>query len=137
MRNRNWPMQLGDTIKAAIERPFSWGEFDCAAFAADCCMAVCGVDPLAAVRGKYSTEAGAKRVLKKHFGSLEAACDAFFERVSAAMAQRGDLCIYAAPEGQALAVLWTDGWYGPTDNGVRRCQCEPLTCWRVDNVKGR
>ncbi len=82
-RYRDWTTQLHHTIKAASERPFSWGEFDCCLFAADCCIAICGVDPAAEYRGRYTTEIGAKRVLRNTHGSLEAAWDASFERVPA------------------------------------------------------
>ncbi|WP_438666761.1 DUF6950 family protein, partial [Pseudomonas shirazica] len=29
MRYRDWPTRLHETIQAAFERPFLWGEFDC------------------------------------------------------------------------------------------------------------
>ena len=58
-------MRLNETIKAALGRPFLWGEFDCCLFAADCTASVCGVDPAENYRGKYTTETGAKRQLKK------------------------------------------------------------------------
>ena len=108
MRKRDWTTQLAHTIKAAIERPFSWGEFDCCLFAADCAVAVCGADPAEAYRGKYSSEAGAKRLLKKLHGSLEAAWDACFARVQPGLIQRGDIALYDGPNGRGVAVFWAD-----------------------------
>lgn len=132
MRNQDWTTRLHDVIKAALERPFSWGEFDCCLFAADCAIAVCGIDPAAKYRGTYKTETGAKRVLKKNHGSLEAAWDACFARVAPAFIQRGDIALYDAPTGRAVAVFWADEFWSTTDDGVARVQCTPLAVWRVE-----
>ena len=47
----DWPTLLADAIKGAARLPFSWGGAnggtDCALFAADCCLAITGTDPLA------------------------------------------------------------------------------------------
>ncbi len=132
MRNPDWAKRLHEAIQAAIERPFLWGENDCCLFAADCCAAVCGVDPAADYRGRYTTETGAKRALAKRHGSLEAAWDACFQRVEPAMAQRGDVCVHEAPEGRAVAVRWAGAWWGLTVQGATRIQAEPLIVWRVE-----
>ncbi|MBF8720511.1 DUF6950 family protein [Pseudomonas guariconensis] len=132
MRYRDWTTRLSEVIKAALERPFSWGEFDCCLFAADCAVAVCGTDPAQAYRGTYKTEAGAKRALKKNHGSLEAAWDACFTRVSPAFIQRGDVAMYEAPGGRSMAVYWANEFWATTDDGVARVVCEPLAVWRVE-----
>lgn len=132
MRYPDWAKRLHDTIKAASERPFLWGENDCCLFAADCCEAICGIDPAAEYRDTYSTEAEAKRALASGHGSLEAAWDASFERVDVAFAQRGDICLHEAPEGRAVAVRWAGAWWGMTETGVSRVHAEPLIVWRVE-----
>lgn len=132
MRNRDWTIRLTEVIKAASERPFSWGEFDCCLFAADCAVAVCGVDPAVLYRGAYKTEAGAKRALKKNHGSLEAAWDAHFSRVAPAFIQRGDVAMYDAPGGRSMAVFWAGEFWAATDDGVARVVCEPTAAWRVE-----
>lgn len=132
MRNRAWTTRLSEVIKAALERPFSWGEFDCCLFAADCTVAVCGTDPAEAYRGTYKTEAGAKRALKKRHGSLEAAWDACFTRVAPAYIQRGDVAMYEAPGGKSMAVFWANEFWAATDDGVARVVCDPLAVWRVE-----
>jgi hypothetical protein len=132
MRHRDWTTRLNDTIKAAQERPFLWGEFDCCLFAADCSFAVCGVDPAEQYRGKYKTEAGAKRQLKKIHGSLEAAWDACFKRVALPFIQRGDVVLYDAPRGRSMAVFWAGDYWSTTDDGVSRVECVPLAAWRVE-----
>ncbi|WJN52142.1 DUF6950 family protein [Pseudomonas asiatica] len=132
MRYRDWTTRLSEVIKAALERPFSWGEFDCCLFAADCAVAVCGTDPAEAYRGTYKTEAGAKRALKKRHGSLEAAWDACFARVAPAFIQRGDIAMYEAPGGRSMAVYWANEFWAATDDGVARVVCDPLAVWRVE-----
>ncbi|ASN67554.1 hypothetical protein 9F7_6 [uncultured Caudovirales phage] len=132
MRYRDWTTRLSEVIKAALERPFSWGEFDCCLFAADCAVAVCGTDPAESYRGTYKTEAGAKRALKKRHGSLEAAWDACFTRVAPAFIQRGDIAMYEAPGGKAMAVFWANEFWATTDGGVTRVVCGPLAVWRVE-----
>lgn len=132
MRYRDWTTRLNDVIKAALERPFSWGEFDCCLFAADCAVAVCGVDPAERYRGKYKTEAGAKRALKKTHGSLDAAWDACFTRVAPPFIQRGDVAVYEAPGGRSMAVYWANEFWATTELGVTRVVCEPIAVWRVE-----
>lgn len=132
MRYRDWTTRLSEVIKAALERPFSWGEFDCCLFAADCAVAVCGTDPAEAYRGTYKTEAGAKRALKRRHGSLEAAWDACFARVAPAFIQRGDIAMYEAPGGRSMAVYWANEFWATTDDGVARVACDPLAVWRVE-----
>ncbi len=132
MRNRDWATRLCNTIKAATERPFSWGEFDCCLFAADCCIAVCGVDPAEKYRGKYKTERGAKGALVRNHGSLEAAFDAYFERVEPAMAQRGDVALTDSEDGRSIAVRWADSWWSTAEHGVTRVNVTPVIVWRVE-----
>ncbi|MGP9796210.1 DUF6950 family protein [Halomonas sp. 86] len=133
MRYRDWTTQLHATIKAASERPFSWGEFDCCLFAADCCVAICGIDPAAEYRGRYTSEMGAKRVLSNTHGSLEAAWDACFERVPVKMAQRGDVVLFDSDFGRCVGVVWANAIWAVTESGVHRVRAEPLICWSVTN----
>lgn len=133
MRYRDWTTRLQQTIKAASERPFSWGEFDCCTFAADCCVAICGVDPAADYRGRYTTELGAKRVLRNTHGSLEAAWDASFKRVPINLRQRGDVVMFDSENGRCVGVVWANAIWAVTDEGVHRVRAEPLICWRVGN----
>jgi len=132
-RYRDWTTQLHTQIKAAHERPFSWGEFDCCLFAADCCIAICGVDPAADYRGRYTTELGAKRVLRNTHGSLEGAWDAHFKRVPINMRQRGDVVLFDSENGRCVGVVWANAIWAVTDEGVHRVRAEPLICWSVGN----
>lgn len=135
MRNKNWAMRLAETIFAASGKPFEWGVHDCCLFVSDCCVAVCGIDPAADYRGRYTSETGAKRALLKLHGSVEGAFDAHFERVPVALAQRGDIVTYVDESGvTAAAVRWAGGyWAALRDGGVGRIECEPVAAWRVES----
>lgn len=128
----NWPRQLQQTLQAAREAAFSWGENDCCLFAANCCQAICGVDPAAPYRGRYRTEVGAKRVLANTHGSLEAAWDACFERVPVPQAMRGDVVLFESDFGRCIGVVWSGGIWCVTEDGATRSRAEPLIAWRVE-----
>jgi hypothetical protein len=48
---------------------FAWGQRDCGTAAGLIVLAATGVDPCAAFRGRYSTELGCVRALRKLFGT--------------------------------------------------------------------
>jgi hypothetical protein len=68
IRFEDWHARLGAHIKAALKRPFSWGDHDCCTFACNGIEAMTGVDPMAELRGRYSTAIGAARALKSFAG---------------------------------------------------------------------
>lgn len=51
--------------------PFAWGSHDCCLWAADAVRAQVGVDPAAALRGRYASALQAARVIAAAGGSLE------------------------------------------------------------------
>lgn len=133
MRVPNWTARLAEVFAAAEGKPFAWGENDCCLFAADCCLAISGKDPAQVFRGKYKTEAGAKRALKKISGSLEGAFDAHFAQVPWLFAQRGDVVLYEGPTGRGIGIFWSGHIWSITDaQGLARVECTPVTVWRVE-----
>ncbi|MBZ5486890.1 hypothetical protein HW452_05060 [Halomonas aquamarina] len=133
MRHQDWSKRLRETIQAAQGQPFLWGENDCCLFAADCCVAVCGVDPAEPYRGKYKTERGAKGALRRIHGSLEAAWDARFERVDVRFRQRGDVVLFDSEFGRCVGVVWSGGIIAVTEDGAAYVNAEPTVCWRVES----
>src|SRR5690606_24088577 len=97
MRLEGWEIAFFELIRDARTRPFAWGDHDCCLFAADVIRALTGVDVAADLRGRYSTAIGAKRVITREGGSLDALAEARFpalgitELPAAAYAQRGDI----------------------------------------------
>jgi hypothetical protein len=65
MRLTGWELRLADEVSAARDKAFEWGAHDCATWAFDVRKSLTGEDAAAAWRGKYKTEAGAARVLRK------------------------------------------------------------------------
>ncbi|EOX1508527.1 hypothetical protein ACPD0N_003194 [Vibrio cholerae] len=132
MRKKNWIASLAAVIASAREKAFEWGQHDCCLFASDCAIAVCGVDPAEAYRGRYQTEIGAKRALTRQHGSIEAAFDACFVRISPPLAQRGDIVLIKSEMGMAAGVVWTTGIWSVSPQGTGPVELEPLVAWRVE-----
>ncbi|RZU39323.1 DUF6950 family protein [Edaphobacter modestus] len=81
--------------------PFAWGTNDCALFVADAILAITGTDIAENFRGKYTTELGALRIIKKITGGSTIADAATYcankhglaEHTHPLMAKRGDLVV--------------------------------------------
>ncbi len=130
----DWPTLLADAIKAASGRPFSWGEHDCALFAADVCLAITGHDPLAHVRGAYSSAFGAALTLRR-LGCNDVAelADQVIgprERIEAA--QRGDWVLSPDDEARALGVCLgpRSAFLAPVGM-TTRLTLDCSACWKI------
>lgn len=130
-RLKNWTVNLNKVISSHTETPFQWGVFDCCVFASECCKAICGKDPYAEFRGRYSTKIGAFRIIKNTYGSLDAILDNHFQRIDLNFVQRGDICIYEN-EGEIGLAVFNNGWFSTAESGVRRINIVPLNVWRVE-----
>ncbi|WGL93747.1 DUF6950 family protein [Arsenophonus nasoniae] len=132
MRHKDWVIRLPKTLRAAMGRPFSWGEHDCCLFVADCVIAVCDFDPCATIRGRYNSKIGALRVLKSEFGTLEDALNRFFTVAQNARHRRGDIVMFDGDDGLTLGVLWANKIWAVTDDGVRPVNKTQIMSWRVE-----
>lgn len=132
MRHLQWATRLPETLRAAMSRPFSWGEHDCCLFAADCAIAVCGVDIAEKVRGRYKTKSDALRVLKTEFGDLETGLSSFFTKIEPDNAARGDIVMFNGDEGKTLGVLWAKKIWSVTEGGAMPVNHKPIKAWRVE-----
>lgn len=145
IRYEDWHARLGAHIKAALQRPFSWGEFDCCTFACDGILAMTGVDPMADLRGRYSTAIGAARALKAFAGGgLDETAQAITGRlhmgeVGPLLAGRGD-CLLAdiagegGASGPALGLVSLSGRSGLFAGRVGLTEIPLRACrraWRV------
>jgi hypothetical protein len=102
-RKPNWEVALAAYLEPLRLVPFAWGTHDCCTFAGGAVLAMTGLDPMVEFRGRYSTELGAKRALRRiGRGTLVATLDAKFEPVPASLAQRGDIVMV----GGLLAICW-------------------------------
>lgn len=103
-KREDWPTRLADFVEARRERAFCWGESDCALFVCDAIEAMTGIDPGGRWRGLYSSEKGARRVLRDNGGVVGIATLALGEPGSPAIAGRGDVVLIETPGGEALAI---------------------------------
>jgi hypothetical protein len=107
VRYPDWPQRLSETIEAARIRTFTYGAFDCALFAADCVLAITGVDHAASFRG-YDSRIAAYRIIAEH-GSLAGLLTALLgEPIEPAFAGRGDVVLAEIPvaegEGESVGI---------------------------------
>lgn len=121
-RPADWPEQLGQALAAARHVPFAWGEHDCATIACDWVMAMRGVDPMAADRGVYATEAEFEALVEP--GGLaefvaDRAAAAGIAECPPAFAQRGDIALVRIGNQECLGLI--DGRHVavPTLAGLR------------------
>lgn len=116
------------------DRVFKWGEFDCCTFACDIVMLAGGEDFAKDVRGTYDTEVGAKRVLSKHFGSVEDAFSPLTE-IPFNFAQRGDLALFDTDQGKVMSLVWANGYLAIGHKGKLGVMLDidkPLKAWRIN-----
>lgn len=132
MRLHDWQLRLQACITASWSRPFQWGVHDCVLFAADCVLAVSGVDPAEPFRGKYDDAAGAARVLHDHGGVEAMAAAALGEEIPPLFGQVGDVGLFHEDGRPGLAVCGGGHWLAPgalelgpiaTDSIVRAWRC--------------
>jgi hypothetical protein len=111
MRCWDWDRRLDAHLKAALGRPFSWGEHDCALFAANAVRDMTGIDGAAPFRGRYRTARGATLALRRFAGgglaeAAAAICATHgWPAVPVTLAQRGDLVLLDTAEGPALGLV--------------------------------
>lgn len=133
MKVFNWPRVLADEIRRYQKIPFEWGTSDCCMFPADVIKAITGEDFAAEFRGRYQTEMGSLRALKRYGkGSIEATIDSKYER-NDGLPSRGDLATVVTENGTSLAVVGVGCVWAMTLEGVDSLPLsEVAVSWRVD-----
>ncbi len=96
-RMPGWVIRLNALLDRAAKEPFRWGVFDCCLLAADSVEALTGFDPAAGLRGTYSDEEGARKILARE-GGLAALVGRIcrergFREIPPLYAQRGDVAV--------------------------------------------
>jgi hypothetical protein len=109
-----WRGRLAATISAHRGRRFSPGKHDCGILAADCVLAITGVDLAEPYRGRYSTLNSANRLLKERgYASIADLVAELFPEISPALAQIGDLMLVddtiGVCNGETVAVYGEHG----------------------------
>lgn len=128
-----WPQILADFI-AAADRPFCWGTWDCGLLAADCVLAMTGVDIAAEFRGRYKTARGARKVMRGDMAQMMARVSQTYgmPAIPPLAAQRGDMVMIDTPLGDALGICVGSrvACAGP-DGLVYVPIAQALLAWRV------
>lgn len=90
----DWDRRLARATERHMSTPMQWGESDCLLTVADAIEAVTGIDPAAKIRGKYSSEIGAAKLMRRRKANdVEQVLERLFAPVGRLMAQRGDVCV--------------------------------------------
>ena len=118
VRLRDWQTRLSDLVRRRLHTPFRWGEQDCCLWAADVVLACTGVDLAADLRGEYSTEFGARRVLAQHGGVVELAIARLGPVVPTILAQPGDVGLVMGGEWPTLAAAAGGHFLAPGPAGL-------------------
>lgn len=135
MRKHDWPEQLARHIAEHRNTPFAWGKHDCCLFAADGVLAMTGVDPMAAFRGKYFDQVSAAQALRDiGDGTLaETVTGILGTPVSVKLARRGDVVMTRTATGPAAGLCaGISSWFAGPDGLTVVPTAKCLAAWRVD-----
>lgn len=115
-----------------MDRPWDWGAADCCTAACDVFQRLHGVDPMASLRGRYTTRQGASRIIASYGGFLAMAeALALGSRLSPSFGDLGDIGVIEMDTGPALAVcVGADQWAGKTLTGLVTV-ASVIRCWRA------
>lgn len=127
MRSTDWETALAEYLAGKSGAVFAWGTCDCAMFAAGAIEAMTGVDPASELRGRYKSQTGAARVLKRS-GAAKLAewVSARFEEILPVFAHRGDLVMVDGSLGVCVGGL---AWFVGEENGAPGLVARPMQDW--------
>jgi hypothetical protein len=89
-----------------MERPWKWGEADCCTAACDVFMRLTGIDPMASLRGVYTTRAGAVAMIRS-LGGFEQMADTLAARagLTATNGAPGDIAVGRLLDGRHVLTI--------------------------------
>ncbi|WP_416305220.1 DUF6950 family protein [Neptunicella sp. SCSIO 80796] len=134
MRLPNWQSNLNHYIRSNLTTPFAWGTFDCCLFTAAAVEAITGTHPIPQIVGRYRTELGAARALKKYGkGTIKATLNHLFGTPKPRLQVcRGDVVLVETSLGDTAGIVMGGQVWVATHEGLSTC---PLTlvklCWEV------
>ena len=112
MRLQNWQELFEDFCKERRTMPFAWGVNDCALFAADCVLAIAGVDHGGKFRG-YKTARQAHRLIAMSGGLTKIVTVALGEPLRSAYATVGDVVLVEMNGTDSLGISNGSVCFGP------------------------
>lgn len=133
----DWSERLDAVMTEAKGKTFAYGAFDCALFAADCVLAITGIDYAEELRG-YTSKVAAYRIVAK-YGSLDSMACALLESESVhpSRATIGDVVLASVEvdggeQGECFGVCVGVKFRIPTQHGLRSFpMSKALKAWRI------
>ncbi len=114
----DWQTRLSAWLREINGRPIEPGRHDCCLFGAGAIAAQTGIDIAAPWRGRYTTMAGGRRVLRKAgFDDHVALIAATLPGIHASVAREGDIGIVETEAGPAVGVSQGAVLYVLTETG--------------------
>ncbi|MGL4576781.1 MAG: DUF6950 family protein [Burkholderiaceae bacterium] len=142
MRHFEWQLRFAALISSCADRPFNWGAFDCARFAAECVESITGKDVWADVALEYGSEREALRRLKNAGGLRSLSAKHLGQEISPSFAQPGDIGWLEWPTEErparipatreTLVVNVGRGWLTPASDFGLAMAPRPSIAWRCD-----
>jgi hypothetical protein len=114
-RLEDWPARLASALQEARGAALEYGRWDCCVFCANMVQAITGVDPAAALRGRYATEQEAYALMRAEFGGgipetvAALAHRIELEEIPVALAGRGDVVLVGKQRHWAAGVVSLSG----------------------------
>lgn len=106
IRRYDWRVRLGRWLRSINDRAVRPGQHDCCLFGAGAIRAQTGVDLAAPFRGRYTTFAGGRRILRRAgYADHIALIADWLPEAHVSEALDGDIAIVPTEEGDAVAVV--------------------------------
>ena len=100
-----WRQRLKAVLRGAMNVPLNYGRHDCALFAAACCVAVNGRDPMRGHRGYRTLAEGLRNLKRKGHADHIALFAAQLDEIPIAQAVPGDVVALPGEGGTALGIV--------------------------------
>lgn len=115
-----------------MDRPWEWGVADCCTSACDVFWRLHGIDPMASLRGRYSTEKGAARIIRRRGGFLNMARGLAAEAgLQESGAVPGAIGVVVVQDSAALVICSGPRlWHAKTLTGITTVP-EVVEAWHV------
>lgn len=114
-----------------MDRPWRWGAADCCTAACDVFLRLHGVDPMAPLRGRYSSRVGALRMIALE-GGWQAMAQGLADRAGlvASDGRAGDIGLIRVGDTLALGICTGAVWAGKSERGLATVP-EFERAWRI------
>ena len=132
-RVSNWENLLVQYLEDCRNKPFKWGEHDCALFTAKWEKILINKSRFAEFFNKYKTALGSFRALKKYGkGDLVSTVDAKLDKIDKKKITRGDIVSVNTNEGIALGI-YTGAKIAVVslDGLIFLSLDDAIDCWRI------